>query len=88
MGLFSRKDEVPQDITLLSDEDFMEAWTAEAQRLDDSRAKVREFAKEHARRTSVAKALEVLAPLAPGDRQALSQVMQAYGIPSQENVNG
>ena len=67
----------------MDDEEFMEAWTDAAQKLDEARAKVREFADERQRRDALAR----LDTMSDEEKRQLAQYVFPQGIESQEAVN-
>lgn len=66
----------------MSGDEFMSAWTALAQQVEQDKLKLKEFSQEHQRRTRY-KQLR----LEPGDL-ALLQSSAPAGIESEEQVNG
>lgn len=71
-----------QDLSALSDKEFMKEWTSLSNQVESDRKRLREFSQEHQARERI-KQLN----LEPGDF-ALLQRAEAAGIASEEKVNG
>lgn len=68
----------------MDQEEFMEAWTTAAQRLDEAKAKVKEFADEN-RRRDAQRQLDNM----PDEQKALfAQLLAPNSIQSEESVMG
>ena len=67
----------------MSDEEFMEAWTAASEKATDAVARTKEFAAEQRRRDAVA----TLEAMSPEERNLLAQYVTTEGIESQESVH-
>lgn len=74
------------DLSTMSDEDFMDAWTAQGEEVAAGRERLREFSHEHQRRE---RKKQLAAAMNYSDEDlALLQEVVAEGVESQEEVNG
>jgi len=65
----------------MNDDEFMEAWTTLGTKVEADRESLREFSREHQKRTRLAQL-----NLSPGDLELL-QGVSTEGIKSEEKVN-
>jgi thermostable 8-oxoguanine DNA glycosylase len=76
-----------KSVANMDDDELMEKWTQAGEDFEKAKARVKEFSAEFHEREKLRAVREKLAAMNDEERQALAQLIEVEGIPSEEAVH-